>query len=145
MSIQNKFFDVCYHVVPFPTLLYVSLATPTCHYAQLKPERIAARKLIASHSPEDVVSDRHHCMLLTVPENPVAGEELILYFNRNASDSLRSVRTTVAADPDFSFMVMWWNNGHAINIQSHDACIQGPSGHQDDVWVQQLGHGHCVL
>lgn len=48
-----------------------------------------ARKLIANHNPEDWVADKHHWMIVTVPEKPVAGEEFIVYFNRNASDILR--------------------------------------------------------
>ena len=84
LSIMFSPYCSSYHHLP-------SYLMPSCHHEQLKPERIAARKLIASHNPEDTVADRHHWMLLTVPEKPVAGEELIVYFNRNASDSLRSV------------------------------------------------------
>lgn len=52
-------------------------------------ESTAARKLVASHVPARAVADKHHWMLVTVPEHPVAGEELVIYFNRNASDALR--------------------------------------------------------
>ena len=45
--------------------------------------------MIASHDPEEWVAEKHHWMIVTVPEKPVAGEEFIVYFNRNASDALR--------------------------------------------------------
>ena len=35
------------------------------------------------------MANRHDWMVVMVPEQPVAGEELIVYFNRNASDQLR--------------------------------------------------------
>ena len=37
-------------------------------------EFLDARKLIASHDPEQLVAEKHHWMIVTVPEKPVAGE-----------------------------------------------------------------------
>ncbi len=42
-----------------------------------------------THVPEKAVANKHHWMIVTVPETPVAGEELVVYFNRNTSDALR--------------------------------------------------------
>jgi starch synthase len=56
---------------------------------QVRSVREAARKLVASHVPDEVVANKHHWMVVLVPERPVAGEELVIYFNRNASDALR--------------------------------------------------------
>jgi len=52
--------------------------------------RSAARQLVSSHRPSDVLYGRHHWMLVTVPEQPVAGEDVVIYFNKSQSDALRS-------------------------------------------------------
>ena len=44
---------------------------------------------MASLVAEAAVADKHHWLLVTVPEVPVAGEEVVLYFNKNQSEALR--------------------------------------------------------
>ncbi|GIL88159.1 hypothetical protein Vretimale_14076 [Volvox reticuliferus] len=51
--------------------------------------RAAAAAEVESHDPAALVAGREHWMIITVPEKPVAGAPMKLYFNRNQSDKLR--------------------------------------------------------
>lgn len=61
----------------------------------MKSVQAAARKALNNTTPEQAVHDKHHWMIVTVPERPAAGEELIIYFNRNTSETLRWVGVAV--------------------------------------------------
>ncbi|KAG2492408.1 hypothetical protein HYH03_009353 [Edaphochlamys debaryana] len=52
--------------------------------------RAAALAEVESHRPADVIKGREHWMIITVPEKPVAGAPMQLYFNRNQSEKLKS-------------------------------------------------------
>jgi len=52
--------------------------------------RAAARKAVTTVNYNQAVVDKHHWMVVTVPEQPTAGEECILLFNRMQSEALRS-------------------------------------------------------
>ena len=56
---------------------------------QLSPERSAARALVSRLTPAEAVAGKAAWLLVTVPEVPVAGEDLVVYFNKNQSDVLR--------------------------------------------------------
>ena len=72
-------------LIPFLT------AHPLLANHQVKSVQAAARKALNNTTPEQAVHDKHHWMIVTVPERPAAGEELIIYFNRNTSETLRWV------------------------------------------------------
>ncbi|PNW82516.1 hypothetical protein CHLRE_06g282000v5 [Chlamydomonas reinhardtii] len=52
--------------------------------------RAAAVAEVEGHRAVDVVAGREHWMIITVPEKPVAGAPLQMYFNRNQSEKLRN-------------------------------------------------------
>uniref|UniRef100_A0A7R9VX43 starch synthase n=1 Tax=Chlamydomonas euryale TaxID=1486919 RepID=A0A7R9VX43_9CHLO len=57
--------------------------------SRAESSRVAARRAVQTHLPDQAVANKHDWMLVTVPDIPVAGEELVIYFNRNCSDALR--------------------------------------------------------
>ncbi len=53
--------------------------------------RAAAAREVESHNASAVIAGREHWMVITVPEKPVAGAPMVLYFNRNQSEKLKWV------------------------------------------------------
>ncbi|EFJ40335.1 hypothetical protein VOLCADRAFT_99865 [Volvox carteri f. nagariensis] len=62
---------------------------PAAEAARKASLRAAAAAEVESHDPRAVVAGREHWMIITVPEKPVAGAPMKLYFNRNQSEKLR--------------------------------------------------------
>jgi hypothetical protein len=50
--------------------------------------RADAAALAASHDAAAAAEDRHHWLVFTVPEVPVAGAECVVYFNKSQSPTL---------------------------------------------------------
>lgn len=53
--------------------------------------RAAAAREVETHKASTVIAGREHWMVITVPEKPVAGAPMVLYFNRNQSENLKWV------------------------------------------------------
>jgi hypothetical protein len=51
--------------------------------------RSDAAALVASHDPAEVAAERHHWLVFTVPEVPVAGSDVVVYFNKPQSSCLQ--------------------------------------------------------
>lgn len=64
-----------------PVILFCCTPTPLLVPLGMQP--------IKALTPEEAVHDKHHWMVVTVPEQPIAGQEFTVYFNTNASDNLR--------------------------------------------------------
>ncbi|GBF95473.1 glycosyltransferase [Raphidocelis subcapitata] len=51
-------------------------------------QRAEADALVSSHDPAAVAESRHHWLVFTVPERPVAGADCVVYFNKRQSGTL---------------------------------------------------------
>jgi hypothetical protein len=51
--------------------------------------RAQAAALVASHDPAAITAERHHWLVFSVPETPVAGAPCVVYFNKKQSEPLR--------------------------------------------------------
>lgn len=64
-----------------------------CVQAERERKTFALRadsdSLANSHNPADIAADRHHWLIFTVPETPVAGADCVVYFNKAQSETLR--------------------------------------------------------
>eukprot|EP00775_Hariotina_reticulata_P004294 gene4294-4546_t len=54
-----------------------------------KKEREAAEQLLATYDSTAIASTRHQWLMFTVPEKPVGGCDVVLYYNRTQSEPLR--------------------------------------------------------
>ena len=55
----------------------------------MEVQRQAANAAVAGHSATEVVKGKEHWLYFTLPEQPVAGADAVIYLNNNLSDSLR--------------------------------------------------------
>jgi starch synthase len=53
--------------------------------------REEAQGIVDTHNPAVIARNRHSWMIFTVPEKPVAGADLMVYFNKAQSETLRCV------------------------------------------------------
>ncbi len=53
-------------------------------------------------------------MIVTVPEKPVAGEEVVVYFNRNASEILKG-RPSINLTYGFNKWDGWFKNNPEVS------------------------------
>ncbi len=51
-------------------------------------ERLDARKLVNAFQAKEYVGQRHNWMVILAPEEPVAGEDCLVLFNRLQSEPL---------------------------------------------------------
>ncbi|KAI8475202.1 MAG: hypothetical protein J3K34DRAFT_517637 [Monoraphidium minutum] len=68
-----------------PTLSASEQAARAAREAALRADAAA---LVAGHDPSAAAAERHHWLIFTVPEVPVAGSEVVVYFNKAQSATL---------------------------------------------------------
>lgn len=73
---------------PFPAAHAPARAAQAAREAREAELRAAAAELVATHDPAVAAAERHHWLVFTVPERPVAGAECVVYFNKAQSQSL---------------------------------------------------------
>lgn len=55
-------------------------------------EAATSQDIVDSHDPQKSVEDKSHWLYFMVPETPVAGSDVMMYFNKASSDVLRCVK-----------------------------------------------------
>ncbi|GLC71233.1 hypothetical protein PLESTF_001092900 [Pleodorina starrii] len=102
---------------------------PAAEAARQAALRASAAAQVAAHDPAAVVGGREHWMIITVPEKPVAGAPMQLYFNRNQSDKLRH-RPHIVLQYGFNQWELMPDSGNRIDLLP----AQLPRNDKMDFW-----------
>lgn len=97
--------------------------------AAKKAERDLARKLVDTHDPVALAARRHGWLMFTVPEKPVAGCDVVIYYNRTQSEVLRD-RNRIQAVLGYNH---WELAGEATRVDLTPSAI--PHIDNSDFWM----------
>ncbi|WIA17469.1 hypothetical protein OEZ85_014309 [Tetradesmus obliquus] len=94
--------------------------------------RANAQKEVDTHDPTKLAATRHSWLIFTVPEKPVAGADIMIYYNRTQSEALRE-RNRIQATLGYN---AWEMNPEQARVDFYPSPI--PHVDNSDFWATRF-------